>query len=61
MYDNIFDTYPLLSWLNGKLGMATRGASVKRTVDGGVSIIEHILYGQNSTVKSYAGAETLDT
>jgi hypothetical protein len=28
---------------------------------GGESIVEHLLYGTNSTVKSYAGAETLDT
>ncbi len=60
MVDNIFDVYPLLSWLNGKLGNAMRGDSVKRTLDGGESIVEHLLYGQNSTVKSYAGSESLD-
>ena len=61
LVDNIFDDYPFLSYLNGKLGKAMRGSSVKRTVDGGESIVEHLLYGMNSTVKSYAGAEPLDT
>lgn len=61
MVDNIFDVYPLLSWLNGKLGEAMRGASVKKTLEGGESIVEHVLYEKNSTVKSYSGAETLDT
>lgn len=60
MVDNIFDVYPLLSWLNGKLGTAMRGSSVKRVLDGGESLVEHLLYGQNSTVKSYAGSEELD-
>lgn len=59
--DNIFDDYPLLSYLNGKLGIALRGATVKRVLDGGESIIEHVLYELNTTVKSYAGAEQLDT
>lgn len=61
LYDNIFDTYPLLSWLNGKLGTALRGSSVKRVVGGGESIVEQLLYEVNSTAKSYAGAEVLDT
>jgi hypothetical protein len=61
LIDNVFDTYPFLSYLNGKLGNAVRGASVKRTIDGGESIVEHILYGMNSTVKSYSGYELLDT
>ena len=61
LVDNIFDTYPLLSWLNGKLGTALRGEAVKRTVNGGESIVEHLLYEQNSTAKSYSGSELLDT
>ena len=61
LVDNIFDDYPFLSYINGKLGRAMRGGSIKRVVDGGESIVEHLLYEQNSTVKSYAGAETLDT
>lgn len=61
MVDNIFDVYPLLSWLNGKLGMSMRGNSVKKVLDGGESIVEHLLYGTNSTARSYSGYETLDT
>lgn len=61
MVDNIFNDYPFLSYINGKLGKAIRGESIKRTVDGGESIVEHLLYEKNTTVKSYAGAETLDT
>lgn len=61
MIDNIFDVYPFLSWLNGKLGVALRGSTVKRLVDGGESIVEHLLYEQNSTVGSYSGYESLDT
>ena len=61
LVDNIFDDYPFLSYINGKLGKAMRGGSIKRTEAGGESIVEHLLYAMNSTVKSYAGAETLDT
>ena len=61
LVDNIFDTYPLLSWLNGKLGVALRGESVKRVIGGGESIVEQLMYDINSTAKSYAGAEALDT
>lgn len=61
MYDNIFDNYPLLSYLNGKLGQAVNGKSVKRIVSGGESIVEQLMYDVNSTASSYSGAETLDT
>lgn len=61
LMDNIFNDYPFLSYMNGKLGKAIRGGTIKRTVNGGESIVEHLLYEKNSTVKSYAGAETLDT
>lgn len=62
LIDNIFDDYPFLSWLNGKLGKAMRGANdnVKRVIDDGVTIVEHLLFEQNSTVDSYSGYETLD-
>lgn len=60
LYDNIFDTYPFLSWLNGKLGVALRGQSVKRTLDGGESIVEQLLYAQNTTAGSYSAYEQLD-
>lgn len=38
LVDNIFDDYPFLSYINGKLGKAMRGDTIKRTVDGGESI-----------------------
>lgn len=59
LQDNIFDDVPLLSYLNGKLGKAVNGA--KRTLKGGERIVEPLLYGRNSTAKSYAGAEQLNT
>ena len=59
LQDNIFDDVPLLSYLNGKLGKAVNGA--KRMLKGGERIVEPLLYGRNSTAKSYAGAEQLDT
>lgn len=60
LIDNIFDELPLLAYLNGKLGDAIRSRSIKRTLDGGESIVEELLYAKNSTAKSYAGAEILD-
>ena len=61
LVDKIFDNYPLLSYLNGKLGVGLRGKSVKRLVSGGESIVEQLMYEDNSTAGSYAGAEVLDT
>lgn len=61
LIDNIFDVFPFLSWMNGSLGEALRGSSVKRTVSGGESIVEHLLYESNSTVNSYSGAGIIDT
>jgi hypothetical protein len=59
--DQIFDVFPLLSWLNGKLGAAQRGATLKKIIDGGESIVKQLLFEENSTVDSYAGAEVIDT
>jgi hypothetical protein len=59
--DQIFDDYPLLSYLNGRLGVAIRGATVKEVLDGGESIVVHLLYEENSTVDSYSGAGIIDT
>jgi len=62
LVDNIFDEYAFLSYLNGKLGKAIRnGGSIKRLLDGGDSIVEHLLYETNSTISSYSGSETIDT
>lgn len=60
LYDNVFDVYPTLSWLNGKLGEALRGTKRLRLLDGGESIVEHVLYEQSSSVKSYSSYEVFD-
>lgn len=51
--DNLSKSFFLLYWL-------TTG-NRKRTEDGGESIIVQLMYGQNSTVRSYEGYEVLDT
>lgn len=50
--DNVFDEYPLLNWLKQRNNI--------RIIDGGESIVEQLMYGKNSTFKSYSGYETLD-
>ena len=61
MHDNIFNRRVMLSWLNGTLGQATRGGSPKVSHSSGNDIIVPLMYGKNTTVKSYDGAELLDT
>lgn len=61
LIDNIFDTYPTLSWLNGKLGEAMRGDKRLRLLDGGESIVEHVLYEQSSAVGAYSQYGVIDT
>jgi hypothetical protein len=53
--DNIFDDMPLLYWMD------KRGDGRKETQDGGESIIVPLMYGKNSTAKSYSGYDILDT
>ncbi len=50
--DNVFTARPLTYWLMDKGRI--------RTETGGTKIVEQLIYGQNSTVKSYSGYETLD-
>ncbi len=59
LYDNIFNDVPLISYANGKLGIAVRGKTIKRYESSGNRITEQLMYGKNSTVSSYSGAETL--
>ncbi len=61
LIDNIADVYPGLSWMFGKLGEALRGSKRLRVLDGGESIVEHVLYEFSSAVKAYSQYETLDT
>jgi hypothetical protein len=60
LIDNIFDTYPTLSWLNGKLGEAMRGDKRLRLLDGGDSIVEHVLYGMNNAAAAYNQYANID-
>ena len=53
MRDNIFNKFPFLNWLMNK-------GRVQHE-DGGTFIIEHLLYGKNTTIKAYSDYETLDT
>ena len=73
LIDQIFDYYPFLSYLVGKLGNSlrmagphtgqgqSRGMERLRKLDGGESIVEHLLYEVSSAVKSYSNYEGLDT
>lgn len=49
--DNIFTARPLTYWLMDKGRI--------RMVDGGTKIVEPLIYGQNSTVASYSGYDTI--
>lgn len=51
--DNIFNKFTFLKWLTAK-------NRVKHE-DGGTHIVEHLLYGKNTTIKAYADYESLDT
>lgn len=57
--DNVFDDYPALSWINGKLASA-KGGKRKKVLDGGESIEVELMYEQSSSVKKYTGYEPLN-
>ena len=50
--DNIFQKIPLFMWFKKK---------AKLVVDGGANLVMPLMYGKNSTAKSYSGYGTLDT
>lgn len=52
LVDNVFKDRPLLNFLSSKGRI--------RMIDGGESIVEQLIYAQNSTVASYSGYEPLD-
>ena len=52
LVDNVFSDRPLLDYLKRKDNI--------RMVSGGESIVEQLMYGTNSTAKSYSGYDTLD-
>ena len=49
--DNVFTARPLTYWLTDKGRI--------RMIDGGTKIVEPLIYGQNSTVASYSGYDTI--
>lgn len=51
--DTIFNDLALYDWLNSK-------GSVKRRIDGGVKLLEPLMYAANSTFQSYSGYDLLD-
>lgn len=62
LQDQIFDDAPALAYMNGSLGKVVRGTdTIKKTLGGGERVVVPLLYGQNTTVDSYAGAEQLQT
>lgn len=50
--DNIFTKIPLFMWFKKK---------AKLTVDGGANLVMPLMYGKNSTAKSYSGYGIIDT
>lgn len=50
--DNVFTARPLTYWLMDKGRI--------RTESGGTKLVEQLIYGQNDTVKSYSGYETIN-
>jgi len=60
--DNIFDSFPFFDVMNkegGDINEGERGGLVKE--DSAADIIEPIIYGKNTTVKSYSGYDVIDT
>jgi hypothetical protein len=49
--DNVFSARPLTYWLMDKGRI--------RTESGGTKLVEQLIYGENTTVRSYSGYETL--
>jgi len=51
--DTLFEDLALYDWLNSK-------KAIKRRVDGGIKMLEPLMYGANSTFMSYSGYDLLD-
>lgn len=60
LFDNIFTSAAFLSSLYGAWGKRKRKGRGIRMVNGGERIRCQLLYGKNSTVKSYSGYDQLD-
>lgn len=51
--DAIFEDNVLIQWLNSR-------GKVKRSVDGGIKLLEPLMYGKSTAVGSYSGYDLLD-
>jgi len=60
LIDNIFETMPFMKWLMKKRGSG-KDVGTFDLQDGGFKIVEHLMYGKNSTFDFYSNYETLDT
>jgi hypothetical protein len=60
LIDNIFTSAPFLAALYGAFGKKAKAKKGIRLIDGGERIKVNLMYGKNSTAKSYSGYETLD-
>lgn len=61
MIDNISDVYPTLAWFIGDLGRRVRGNDRLVLLNGGESIVEHLMYEFSTAGGPYSGYEVLDT
>lgn len=59
--DNIFQSNALYYLLAGSEEMRKEGSQTYKTLDGGLKIVEPLLYASNSTAGSYDGYDELDT
>lgn len=61
IHDQVFDKTPTASWMNGKMGMALRGSTIKTPLSSGNRIEVPIMFGKNNTSGWYSRSEELDT
>lgn len=59
--DNIFQSNALFYLLAGSEELRKEGSKTYKTLDGGLKIVEPLLYATNSTAGSYNGYDVLDT
>lgn len=61
LVDNIFQSSALFYLLAGSEDMRKAGSKSYKELDGGLKIVEPLLYASNSTAGSYSGYDELDT
>lgn len=60
LVDNIFEPMHFLKWLTKTRGKGKEVGTFD-LYNGGHEIVEHLLYGKNTTIDFYSGYDTLDT